>query len=62
MAAGGGSASALRRAGNEEFRRGQYGPAAQLYGRALALLEDAGEEGTGPGASGEGTGGCGDGA
>uniref|UniRef100_A0A8B9T232 Mitochondrial import receptor subunit TOM34 n=1 Tax=Anas platyrhynchos TaxID=8839 RepID=A0A8B9T232_ANAPL len=37
------SASALRRAGNEEFRRGQYGPAAQLYGRALALLEDAGE-------------------
>lgn len=49
MAAGGSSASALRRAGNEEFRRGQYGPAAQLYGRALALLEDAGEEGTGPG-------------
>lgn len=56
MAAGGSSASALRRAGNEEFRRGQYGPAAQLYGRALALLEDAGEEGTGPGAAGEGTG------
>ncbi|XP_062445149.1 mitochondrial import receptor subunit TOM34 [Rhea pennata] len=35
--------SALRRAGNEEFRRGQYGPAAALYGRALALLEAAGE-------------------
>nr|XP_047928512.1 mitochondrial import receptor subunit TOM34 [Anser cygnoides] len=41
--AAGGSASSLRRAGNEEFRRGQYGPAAELYGRALALLEDAGE-------------------
>ncbi|KAK4812509.1 hypothetical protein QYF61_002302 [Mycteria americana] len=37
------SASALRRAGNEEFRRGQYGPAAALYTRALALLEAAGE-------------------
>ncbi|NWX45325.1 TOM34 protein, partial [Steatornis caripensis] len=36
------SASALRRAGNEEFRRGQYGPAAALYTRALALLEAAG--------------------
>ncbi|GAB0197260.1 mitochondrial import receptor subunit TOM34 [Grus japonensis] len=37
------SPSALRRAGNEEFRRGQYGPAAALYTRALALLEAAGE-------------------
>ncbi|NXF28662.1 TOM34 protein, partial [Nyctibius bracteatus] len=37
------SASSLRRAGNEEFRRGQYGPAAALYTRALALLEAAGE-------------------
>ncbi|NXX18034.1 TOM34 protein, partial [Podargus strigoides] len=36
------SPSALRRAGNEEFRRGQYGPAAALYTRALALLESAG--------------------
>uniref|UniRef100_A0A8D0ENL7 Mitochondrial import receptor subunit TOM34 n=1 Tax=Strix occidentalis caurina TaxID=311401 RepID=A0A8D0ENL7_STROC len=35
--------SALRRAGNEEFRRGQYGPAAALYTRALALLEAAGD-------------------
>ncbi|NXF91330.1 TOM34 protein, partial [Eubucco bourcierii] len=33
----------LRRAGNEEFRRGQYGPAAELYTRALELLEAAGE-------------------
>ncbi|XP_067163841.1 mitochondrial import receptor subunit TOM34 isoform X2 [Apteryx mantelli] len=37
------SVSALRRAGNEEFRRGQYGLAAGLYSRALALLEAAGE-------------------
>ncbi|XP_051489311.1 mitochondrial import receptor subunit TOM34 [Apus apus] len=37
------SPSALRRAGNEEFRRGQYGPAAALYTRALALLEAAGD-------------------
>ncbi|NXH10747.1 TOM34 protein, partial [Bucco capensis] len=37
------SASALRRAGNEEFCRGQYGPAAELYTRALKLLEAAGE-------------------
>uniref|UniRef100_A0A8C9EH53 Mitochondrial import receptor subunit TOM34 n=1 Tax=Pavo cristatus TaxID=9049 RepID=A0A8C9EH53_PAVCR len=37
------SASDLRRAGNEEFRRGQYGAAAELYSRALAVLEDAGE-------------------
>uniref|UniRef100_A0A8B9EKU5 TOM34 protein n=1 Tax=Anser cygnoides TaxID=8845 RepID=A0A8B9EKU5_ANSCY len=43
MAPRGRPASSLRRAGNEEFRRGQYGPAAELYGRALALLEDAGE-------------------
>ncbi|NXI36438.1 TOM34 protein, partial [Galbula dea] len=33
----------LRRAGNEEFRRGQYGPAAELYTRALESLEAAGE-------------------
>ncbi|NWI66998.1 TOM34 protein, partial [Todus mexicanus] len=37
------SPGALRRAGNEEFRRGQYGPAAQLYSRALELLEPAGD-------------------
>ncbi|POI26881.1 hypothetical protein CIB84_009369 [Bambusicola thoracicus] len=37
------SAGDLRRAGNEEFRRGQYGAAAELYSRALAVLEDAGE-------------------
>ncbi|NWU56384.1 TOM34 protein, partial [Dromas ardeola] len=37
------SPGALRRAGNEEFRRGQYGPAAALYTRALALLEASGE-------------------
>ncbi|XP_062498224.1 mitochondrial import receptor subunit TOM34 [Pezoporus occidentalis] len=37
------SPSDLRRAGNEEFRRGQYGPAAELYTRALELLEAAGE-------------------
>ncbi|NXX50052.1 TOM34 protein, partial [Tricholaema leucomelas] len=36
------SPTALRRAGNEEFRRGQYGPAAELYTRALELLEAAG--------------------
>ncbi|NXY77364.1 TOM34 protein, partial [Glareola pratincola] len=36
------SPGALRRAGNEEFRRGQYGPAAALYTRALALLEASG--------------------
>ncbi|NXJ16676.1 TOM34 protein, partial [Odontophorus gujanensis] len=36
-------ARALRSAGNEEFRRGQYGAAAELYSRALAVLEDAGE-------------------
>ncbi|NXS42423.1 TOM34 protein, partial [Balaeniceps rex] len=48
------SASALRRAGNEEFRRGQYGPAAALYTRALALLEAAGtaRSGLGRGATG----------
>lgn len=43
------SAIALRRAGNEEFRRGQYGPAAALYTRALELLEDAGTARPGPG-------------
>ncbi|NXV50951.1 TOM34 protein, partial [Uria aalge] len=37
------SPGALRRAGNEEFRRGQYGPAAALYTRALAVLEASGE-------------------
>ncbi|NWY54751.1 TOM34 protein, partial [Chionis minor] len=37
------SPGALHRAGNEEFRRGQYGPAAALYTRALELLEAAGE-------------------
>ncbi|XP_009565880.2 mitochondrial import receptor subunit TOM34 [Cuculus canorus] len=37
------SPASLRRAGNEEFRRGQYGPAAALYTRALELLEAAGE-------------------
>ncbi|RLV98732.1 hypothetical protein DV515_00010378 [Chloebia gouldiae] len=37
------SPGALRRAGNEEFRRGQYGPAAELYSRALAQLEAAGD-------------------
>ncbi|RMB95650.1 hypothetical protein DUI87_27762 [Hirundo rustica rustica] len=37
------SPGALRRAGNEEFRRGQYGPAAELYTRALAQLEAAGD-------------------
>ncbi|XP_069728016.1 mitochondrial import receptor subunit TOM34 isoform X2 [Phaenicophaeus curvirostris] len=37
------SPGALRQAGNEEFRRGQYGPAAALYTRALELLETAGE-------------------
>ncbi|NXN41453.1 TOM34 protein, partial [Rhinoptilus africanus] len=37
------SPGVLRRAGNEEFRRGQYGPAAALYTRALALLEASGE-------------------
>ncbi|NWV68940.1 TOM34 protein, partial [Malurus elegans] len=37
------SPGALRRAGNEEFRRGQYGPAAALYSRALAQLESAGD-------------------
>ncbi|NWR77900.1 TOM34 protein, partial [Centropus unirufus] len=36
------SPGSLRRAGNEEFRRGQYGPAAALYSRALELLEAAG--------------------
>ncbi|KAL2296859.1 hypothetical protein Nmel_014910 [Mimus melanotis] len=35
--------AALRRAGNDEFRRGQYGPAAELYSRALAQLEAAGD-------------------
>ncbi|NXS54445.1 TOM34 protein, partial [Brachypteracias leptosomus] len=45
------SPSALRRAGNEEFRRGQYGPAAALYTRALELLEASGN-----GASRAGTG------
>lgn len=43
------SAIALRQAGNEEFRRGQYGPAAALYTRALALLEAAGTARPGPG-------------
>ncbi|NWZ09447.1 TOM34 protein, partial [Agelaius phoeniceus] len=43
MAASPGSPGALRRAGNEEFRRGQYGPAAELYSRALAQLEAAGD-------------------
>lgn len=43
------SPTALRRAGNEEFRRGQYGPAAALYTRALALLEAAGTERPGQG-------------
>ncbi|NXU52587.1 TOM34 protein, partial [Turnix velox] len=37
------SPGALRRAGNEEFRRGQYGPAAAHYTRALELLEASGE-------------------
>ncbi|NXE40112.1 TOM34 protein, partial [Ptilorrhoa leucosticta] len=37
------SPGALRRAGNEEFRRGQYGPAAELYSRALVQLEAAGD-------------------
>ncbi|NWR59257.1 TOM34 protein, partial [Bucorvus abyssinicus] len=41
--AGSPSAIGVRRAGNEEFRRGQYGPAAALYTRALELLEDAWE-------------------
>ncbi|NXD75325.1 TOM34 protein, partial [Halcyon senegalensis] len=41
------SPSDLRRAGNEEFRRGQYGPAAALYTRALELLEDAGDSAAG---------------
>ncbi|NXP07506.1 TOM34 protein, partial [Thinocorus orbignyianus] len=36
------SPGSLRRAGNEEFRRGQYGAAAALYTRALELLEAAG--------------------
>lgn len=46
------SPGALRRAGNEEFRRGQYGPAAELYSRALAQLEAAGR--ARPGAGGRG--------
>uniref|UniRef100_A0A8D0BFH2 Mitochondrial import receptor subunit TOM34 n=1 Tax=Salvator merianae TaxID=96440 RepID=A0A8D0BFH2_SALMN len=33
----------LRQAGNEQFRNGQYSQAAALYGRALELLEGAGE-------------------
>ncbi|XP_027601661.1 mitochondrial import receptor subunit TOM34 [Pipra filicauda] len=37
------SPGALRRAGNEEFRRGQYGPAAALYTRALEQLEASGD-------------------
>ncbi|NXE66369.1 TOM34 protein, partial [Calcarius ornatus] len=49
MAASPGSPGALRRAGNEEFRRGQYGPAAQLYSRALAQLEAAGRARPGDG-------------
>lgn len=58
MAASPGSPGALRRAGNEEFRRGQYGPAAELYSRALAQLEAAGRVGHGPGrASGRASGG-----
>lgn len=47
------SAGDLRRAGNEEFRRGQYGAAAELYSRALAVLEDAGT--AGPGGAGPGS-------
>uniref|UniRef100_A0A8C8VGI1 Mitochondrial import receptor subunit TOM34 n=1 Tax=Pelusios castaneus TaxID=367368 RepID=A0A8C8VGI1_9SAUR len=35
--------SELRRAGNEQFRRGQYCQAAALYSQALGLLETAGE-------------------
>ncbi|XP_015273513.1 PREDICTED: mitochondrial import receptor subunit TOM34 [Gekko japonicus] len=34
--------SDLRQAGNEQFRNGQYGQAAALYGRALELLETTG--------------------
>ncbi|XP_015737010.1 mitochondrial import receptor subunit TOM34 [Coturnix japonica] len=37
------AAAELRSAGNDEFRRGQYGAAKELYSRALAVLEDAGE-------------------
>ncbi|KAJ7331979.1 hypothetical protein JRQ81_014159 [Phrynocephalus forsythii] len=33
----------LKQAGNEQFRNGQYSQAAALYGRALALLENAGD-------------------
>ncbi|XP_034978702.1 mitochondrial import receptor subunit TOM34 [Zootoca vivipara] len=33
----------LRQAGNEQFRNGQYSQAAALYGRALELLEAAGD-------------------
>ncbi|KAF7240853.1 Mitochondrial import receptor subunit TOM34 [Varanus komodoensis] len=34
----------LKQAGNEQFRNGQYGQAAALYGRALQLLEAAGDK------------------
>ncbi|XP_063001645.1 mitochondrial import receptor subunit TOM34 [Elgaria multicarinata webbii] len=34
----------LRQAGNEQFRNGQYSQAATLYGRALELLEAAGDK------------------
>ncbi|CAM5095863.1 unnamed protein product [Natator depressus] len=36
--------SELRRAGNEQFRNGQYCQAAALYSQALGLLEAAGEK------------------
>ncbi|XP_070600812.1 mitochondrial import receptor subunit TOM34 [Erythrolamprus reginae] len=36
----------LKQAGNEQFRNGQYGQAAGLYGRALELLEAAGDVNT----------------
>ncbi|XP_026520816.1 mitochondrial import receptor subunit TOM34 [Notechis scutatus] len=36
----------LKQAGNEQFRNGQYGQAAALYGRALELLEAAGDVNT----------------
>ncbi|XP_066481394.1 mitochondrial import receptor subunit TOM34 [Tiliqua scincoides] len=35
--------SELRRAGNEQFRSGQYSQAAALYGKALELLEATGD-------------------
>ncbi|XP_042317769.1 mitochondrial import receptor subunit TOM34 isoform X2 [Sceloporus undulatus] len=36
-------ASSLKEAGNQQFRNGQYSQAAALYGRALELLEAAGD-------------------